>query len=336
MRLSSPHLPVRPTVGGLMRFVLLALVPGALAMVAVFGIGVLTNIALCVAAALATEAVLLKTRGRAIAHGLSDWTAVLTAVLLALALPPLAPWWIAVVGGSLAIVLGKQLYGGLGNNPFNPAMVGYIVLLISFPTEMTLWTIETASVTNTLAAQFGQLDTAAIDAISEATPLDHLRTQIGQNATVAEALSDRRDGVLAARGWEWINLLYLLGGIVLIVKKKISWRIPAAMLLGLAATALLFWMVDASRFASPVFHLFSGAAMLGAFFIATDPVSGATTPRGQLVFGLGIGVLTYVIRTWGGYPDGVAFAVVLMNLTVPLLDQLLPTTPYGHGKRPER
>lgn len=333
--LSSPHLPVQPSVGGVMRGVLLALLPGVAAMVWLLGIGVLINVALCIATCLATEALCLRLRKRPLPAFMADWTAVLTGALLGLALPPLAPWWIAVVGASSAIVLGKQLYGGLGYNPFNPAMVGYVVLLISFPTELTLWTVERADLATTLAAQFGGLGNAALDSVTAASPLDALRTGLSQNLTVDEA---RIASLFAGGGWGWVNLGFLLGGLWLIWRKLISWHIPVAMLAGLAAMATLFWLIDADRHADPLFHLLSGAAMLGAFFIATDPVSGATTPRGKLVFGAGIGVLVYLIRQWGGYPDGVAFGVLLMNMTVPLLDTHLQPRVYGQGKaaRPDR
>ncbi|WP_348673251.1 RnfABCDGE type electron transport complex subunit D [uncultured Abyssibacter sp.] len=323
--LSSPHLPVRPTVGGLMRRVLLAMIPGAAAMVICFGIGVLINLLVALAAALATEAALLRLRDRPLKPFLTDWTAVLTAALFALALPPLAPWWLTAIGAAIAIALGKQLYGGLGQNPFNPAMVGYVVVLISFPTEMTYWTQQPTGITATLQAQFGQLGAAGLDGLTGATPLDALRSGLAQERIVDEAV-----GGLAGRGgWAWINGGFLLGGLWLVFRRDISWRIPAAVLAGIGAMALLFWLIDGDRHASPWFHWTSGAAMLGAFFIATDPVSGATTPRGKLIFGAGIGVLVYLIRTWGGYPDGMAFAVLLMNLTVPLLDAHTQPRVYG-------
>lgn len=333
--LSSPHLPVQPSVGGVMRGVLLALIPGTAAIVWLLGIGVLINIAVCVAACLLTEAACLRLRDRPLTPFMRDWTAILTGALIGLALPPLAPWWIAVIGGVSGIVLGKHLYGGLGFNPFNPAMVGYVVLLISFPTELTLWTMERADVATTLAAQFGGLGASALDAVTAASPLDGLRTGLSQNLTVDEA---RIASVFASGGWGWVNLGFLLGGLWMIWRKLITWQIPVAMMAGLGIMALVFWLIDGDRHADPLFHLMSGAAMLGAFFIATDPVSGATTPRGKLVFGFGIGVLVYLIRQWGGYPDGVAFGVLLMNMTVPLLDTHLQPRVYGQGKagRPDR
>jgi electron transport complex protein RnfD len=278
---------------------------------------------------------MLKLRSRAVTHTLLDGSALVTGLLLALALPPLAPWWIPVIGSLFAIIIAKQLYGGLGYNPFNPAMVGYVVLLISFPLEMTLW--PAAGNYPDLASTFslfftGSLPNAAsIDAVTMATPLDTLRTRLGLGDTLTELRSGALFGLAGGVGWEWVNLGFLAGGLFMLKLRVIQWRIPASMLAGLALTALVFHLYDPDTYASPLFHLFSGAAMLGAFFIATDPVSASTTPRGRLWFGFGIGILTWVIRTWGGYPDGVAFAVLLMNLAAPTID--FYTRPRVYGQR---
>jgi Na+-translocating ferredoxin:NAD+ oxidoreductase subunit D len=296
-----------------------ALAPGVIAFFALFGPGVLINLALAITTAVVLEALCLRLRGRDF-RALRDLSAVLTGALLALALPPGAPWWIPVLGSGFAVLLGKQLYGGLGYNPFNPAMVGYVVLLISFPVSMTAWPAPGMA--------------WAADATSQATALDHVRTALTQGRTLSEILGDPgfEHGLL--RGWAIVSLAYLVGGLFLLQQKTIRWQIPVGMLLGLSLTALVFWSVDSDRYASPLFHLLSGATMLGAFFIATDPVSACTTPRGRLFFGLGIGVLTWLIRTWGSYPDAVAFAVLLMNLCAPTIDRYTPTRVYG--TRPRR
>ena len=169
------------------------------------------------------------------------------------------------------------------------------------------------------------------DALTMATPLDTVKTQTGLGVSI-EAIQQNTAslfGFIAGRGWEWINLLFLLGGIGLIMLRIISWRIPVAMLGTLAILASIFYLLDSQSFASPLFHLLSGAAMLGAFFIATDPVTAATTPRGQLIYGAGIGVLVYVIRSWGGYPDAIAFAVLLMNMAVPTIDYYTKPRVFG-------
>ena len=335
---SSPHLPPSNDVSRLMVQVMLALIPGALCLFWFFGWGVLINLAVATATAVAAEAAALKLRGKAVLPILSDGTAVLTGLLLGLALPPLAPWWIPFIGAAFAIVVAKQLYGGLGYNPFNPAMVGYVVLIISFPLQMTLWPPprgidgDMLSLVETLGLMFAQLPPAdaTLDAVTMATPLDNYKTQIGQNLTWSEIVSGPLFGRFAGYGWEWANLAFLAGGVWLWQQRAIHWHIPVAMLAGLFVTALLFYIADADSFASPLFHLFSGATMLGAFFIATDPVSAATTPRGRLYYGAGIGVLVYVIRTWGGYPDGVAFAVLLMNMAAPTIDYYTQPRVFGH------
>ncbi len=333
-RFSSPHLPVENNVNAMMRRVLFALLPGIACMQWLFGWGVLINIALAGASAMLAEAGMLQLRGRPVAPVLLDGSALLTGVLLALALPPLAPWWIAVIGSAFAIIFAKQLYGGLGYNPFNPAMAGYVVLLVSFPLELTLWPAagNPPDLSTTLALVFtgNPPPGTLIDAITMATPMDSLRTQIGLGRQLPE-LAGTVSGYLGGTGWEWLNACYLLGGLWLLRVKVIQWQIPAAMLAGLALTALLFHLVDPAHYATPQFHLFSGAAMLGAFFIATDPVSACTTPRGRLWYGLGIGVLTWVIRTWGGYPDGVAFAVLLMNLAAPTIDHFTRPRIFGRS-----
>jgi Na+-translocating ferredoxin:NAD+ oxidoreductase subunit D len=315
---SSPHLRVAPSVGQVMRAVLLALIPGVALFALFFGAGVLINLALCALACVLTEALVLKLRGRALS-ALGDYTALLSGALLALALPPGAPWWLPVLGGAFSIVLGKQVYGGIGYNPFNPAMVGYVILLISFPAQMTAWP----------AAAWPW----AADAVSSATPLDHVRTQLLLARTLDEIRADPGFGLLAGAGWEWVALGYLAGGLWLLRRGIIRWQIPVGVLLGLGLMSLVFWSVDSDRYASPLFHLLSGATVLGAFFIATDPVSAATTPRGRLLFGLGVGVLIHLIRTWGAYPDAVAFAVLLMNLCAPTIDRYTPTRVYGHNRK---
>lgn len=335
---SSPYLPAANDVSRLMVQVMLGLIPGALCLLWFFGWGVLFNLTIATATAAAAEAAVLILRRKAVMPVLADGSAVLTGLLLGLALPPLTPWWIPFIGAAFAIVVAKQLYGGLGYNPFNPAMVGYVVLIISFPLQMTLWSAprgvgaEMLSFVDTLSQVFAQAlpEGATLDAVTMATPLDTYKTQIGQNLTWSEIVSGPQFGRFAGYGWEWVNAAFLIGGLWLWQRRAIHWHIPLAMLAGLFLTALLFYIADADSFASPLFHLFSGATMLGAFFIATDPVSAATTPRGRLYYGAGIGILVYVIRTWGGYPDGVAFAVLLMNMAAPTIDHYTQPRVFGH------
>ncbi|HUO83275.1 MAG TPA: electron transport complex subunit RsxD [Gammaproteobacteria bacterium] len=339
---APPHYPARTSIALTMRRVLYALVPAAIAHVWYFGSGLLINMLVAAVVAVACEAAVLRLRRRPILPYLTDWSAVLAAVLLAFALPPLTPWWATAIGAMFAIVFAKHLFGGIGFNPFNPAMAGYAVLLIAFPAELNHWLpprgidsgLDPVGVGDTLWYVFtGRLPAGLdIDAVTTATPLDAVKTGIGQARTVAEVRAGAVFGDFAGRGWVWINSWFALGGIWLLYKSVIRWHIPVSMLAGLAAMAGFFWILDPGNHAAPGFHLFSGAAMIGAFFIATDPVTAATTVRGRLIYGASIGVLTYLIRAWGGYPDGVAFAVLIMNLCVPVIDHFTRPRVYGHGR----
>ena len=336
----SPYITDAPTVSTIMFKVLLALVPGIIAYVWVYGGGILVSLTLATLTALTAEAILLKIRQRPVTPYLMDMSAVVTAWLLALALPPLAPWWLVIVGTFFAIVIAKQLYGGLGYNPFNPAMVGYAVLLISFPLIMTKWPAPLLLAEHPLSFMdqlhfiFSNVLPADIkvDAITSATPLDYLKTQLMLKHEVASITQAPIFGTFGAKGGEIVTGAYLLGGLFLLQQRIISWHLPTAFLAALATISLAFYATHPAHFANPLFHLMSGASMLCAFFIITDPVSGPTTPKGKLYFAGGVGVLTYLIRVYGGYPDGVAFAVLLMNMCVPLIDALTQPRVFGHEK----
>ena len=332
---SSPYVAPGASLKRLMIHVIVALVPGTAAYAWFFGPGVLVNIALAIVFALAFEAGILALRSRPVMPQLGDFSAVVAAWLFALCLPMHAPWWLVLVGMGFAMVAGKHLYGGLGFNPFNPAMVGYVVLLISFPREMTTWYMpgtvsgETLGLADSIAYSFGTVAVEQWDALSSATPLDLTRSGLGQGISIGEIRQSPLFGAWGGTGWEWIAACWLAGGIYLLATRTIRWHIPASVLAGLTAIALIFYLVDPSTYLSPLFHLLSGAAMIGAFFIATDPVSAATTDTGRLCYGLMIGLLIYVIRVWGGYPDGVAFAVLLANMCVPLIDYYTQPRVYG-------
>jgi len=332
---SSPYVAPGNSLKRLMIQVIVALLPGTIAYAWFFGPGVIVNIGLAIIFALAFEAGVLKLRAKPILPHLTDFSAVVAAWLFALCLPMHAPWWLVAVGIGFAMIAGKHLYGGLGFNPFNPAMVGYVVLLISFPREMTTWYLpaavsgETLSLAESIAYSLGSVDIGQWDALSSATPLDQVKTGVGQNIPIDEIRQAPLFGSYGGRGWEWIALWWFVGGVYLLVTKTIRWHIPLSLLSAVLSMALIFYLVDPAVYASPLFHLLSGAVVIGAFFIATDPVSAATTDLGRIYYGLMIGCLIYVIRVWGGYPDGIAFAVLLANMCVPLIDYYTQPRVYG-------
>lgn len=334
---SSPHMPTQLTVAKVMLQVLVALIPGIVAYSWFFGPGVLIQIVLASGFALIFESLMLRMRGRSLKPFINDYSAVVTAVLFALCIPPLAPWWISCIAMLFAIVFAKHLFGGLGQNVFNPAMVGYVVVLISFPQVMTAWLPPLAIAEHSMSF----LDSVMVilggelpaqlswDAITQSTPLDTLKTGTGTGQMVSEIRQSPIFGDFGGMGWEWIANWFALGGIYLMYKRVISWQIPLSVLGSVILLSLPFWLADPDSNPFPLQHVFSGALVLAAFFIATDPVSGCASPRGRLVFGAGVGIITLVIRRWGGYPDGVAFAVLIMNMAAPLIDRYTRPRSYG-------
>lgn len=342
MRITSPHAHNRQTTGQVMQLVLLATLPGVLALTFAFGWGTLVNILLAVIFATILETCALSLRKKPIKFYLTDCTAIVTAVLLAVALPPYSSWWVILVGIFFSIIIAKQLYGGLGYNPFNPAMVGYVALLISFPVAMTSWPApvhlspDNLAIPNPIDALLIALtliERPLVDGFSMATPLDLVRQN---DALMIEDLMNEypQFGRWSGYGWEWVNLGFLAGGLFLLQRKIFTWHTPVSMLLAIGIMSALFYDGGSSASAgSPLFHLLGGATMFGAWFIATDPVSSAVSNKGRIIFGAGIGVLTFIIRKWGNYPDAVAFAVLLMNFSAPLIDHYTQTKPYGHSKK---
>jgi electron transport complex protein RnfD len=340
----SPHAHAQTSVSQVMATVMLALTPATLFGFWLYGWPAINLWVVALTVALTSEAATLKIMGRPIRGALLDGSGLLTAWLLALSLPPWAPWWLAAVGSLFAVVIGKQIFGGLGQNLFNPAMAARVMLLISFPLEMTSWI---APLPITSAAAPGFMEGLAItfaglppaDGISSATLLGHVKTELGRDIGLAQALGSFYDPASFAIGQragslgETSALLLLIGGLVLIARRIITWHIPLAMLAGVAIPALLFHLIAPERYPGLDYHLLSGALILGAFFIATDPVSSPNSVSGQLVFGLGCGLLTWIIRTWGGYPEGVAFAVMLMNAGTPVIDRYFKPRIYGRDRK---
>lgn len=327
----SPYIRKPASIQRVMLTVLLALLPGIAAYVWQIGAGILVNLAIATLAAIAGEALVLALRKRPIAIAITDGSAVVTAWLVALCFPPIVPWWLTVLAVLIAVVAVKQLYGGLGQNPFNPAMAAYCTMIVAYPSLMSQWPAAgQLDFTSQLQLILG--GTRELDAITGATALDTLRTGLrAADATVAGVRSLDAFGFAGGKGWEWIAAGYLGGGLLLLAARIITWHMPVAFLAGLAAISGLFWLLQPDQFAAPLFHLASGGAMLGAFFIVTDPVSGATTPRGKLIFAAGVACIAYLIRVFGAYPEGIAFGVLLMNLCVPLID--MKTQPPVFGQR---
>jgi len=349
----SPNIHADNHLRRMMQQVLMASLPGMFALFYFFGWGVLINLVIASSTALVTEAIILKVRNRNWQQALKDSSALVTALLLGLALPPLVPWWITVIGVFFAIAFAKQLYGGMGYNPFNPAMTGYVLLLISFPVQMTSWSPASElwqgplNLFDSLGLIFyGQTSSGVtlellingFDGYSAATPLDTMKTKLSQGLMTSEILNSSLYSGIAGVGWFWVNLGFLAGGIYLIWRGTIAWQLSAAMLLGLAVIAMIFNIYAGDAYPSALLHLFSGGTMLGAFFIVTDPVTAATTVKGRWIFGIGVGVITWIIRTWGGYPDAIAFAILLMNMAAPTIDHYTKPEVYGHApeKAPEK
>lgn len=339
-RREAPYLRPVASVRSIMLQVLAALVPAALAHVWYFGPGFIANFIIASGFCVAGEAAMMHFRGRDPWIALSDFSALVTAALLAFALPSLTPWWVTATGALFGVVVAKHLYGGLGFNIFNPAMAGYVVILVAFPMHLNLWVAprmgdidyQALTLFETLRYTLtgGLPDLLPFDALTRATPLDAMKSGLNNARTAAEIRTLPIMGDFGGRGWEWIGNFVAFGGFWLLVKKIIRWQIPVGVGLGLLGPAMIMYLIGPDSNPSPGFHLFAGSTILCAFFIATDPVSAATSPKGRFLYGLGIGVLIYAIRTWGAYADGVAFAVLIMNMAVPAIDYLTQPHIVGH------
>lgn len=341
-RVEAPFLNPLVSVQSIMLQVLAALVPAAIAHVWYFGPGFIFNLLVASIFAIATETIILDMRSRKPETGLKDFSALVTAALLAFCLPSLTPWWVTATGTVFAVGVAKHLYGGLGFNIFNPAMAGYVVILVAFPMHLNLWVAprmgdldyQQLTILQTLGFTLtGNLpEGITFDALSRPTPLDVMKSGLNNAMTVPEIRAIPIMGDFGGRGWEWIGNFLAIGGFWLLIRKIIRWQIPVGIGIGLLGPATIMYMIDPGANASPGFHLFAGATILCAFFIATDPVSAATSPRGRFIYGFGIGFLIFCIRKWGSYADGVAFAVLIMNMAVPAIDYLTRPHIVGHPK----
>lgn len=319
---SSPHIHSEEDIPWIMRRVIYALIPGALVGLYFFGLPAAKVIAISVVSCMVIEAITQEFMGRAVT--ISDGSAALTGLLLAMNLPAGSPWWLVVLGSLIAIVLGKQVYGGLGNNPFNPALVARVFLLISFPVQMTTWPKPRAFLLNTA------------DTVTGATPLGALKTAIFEHGSIDIVgklnLMDPFFGNIGGSLGEISALALIIGGVYLIARRIITWHIPVFFIGTVALMTGIFWVINPNLYANPAFHMLSGGLMLGAIFMATDMVTSPITNKGKIIFAIGCGVITVVIRLWGGYPEGVSFAILIMNAFVPLINKMARPEKFGAGK----
>jgi len=318
----SPHQQSPETTRKLMYGVVIALAPALAASIWFFGLGAiivtLTSVLSCVAVEYLTQKYILKTKS-----SVTDGSAVVTGLLLAFNVPSNLPVHIIVIGAIVSIGVAKMTFGGLGSNPFNPALVGRVFLLISFPVQMTSWPVPSG------------FQTGYLDAVTGATPLGIMSEGIRNGETVAALMEKVPSHMQLFYGYmggslgEIAALALIIGGIYMIWRKIITWHIPVSVLLTVAVFTGILWLADPSKFADPAFHLLTGGIMIGAIFMATDYVTSPMTHKGMIIYGIGIGVITVLIRTWGAYPEGVSFAILIMNAFVPLLNMYIKPARFG-------
>lgn len=323
---AGPHTDQGNNSATLMYLVILALTPASLFGIYQFGLSAALVLLVSCVTAIIVEQFMLYLRGESLIHA-KDGSALLTGWILAMSLPPATPWWVVALGASFAITLGKQAYGGLGNNLFNPAMLARVFLLICFPVEMTDWAMTATPeiVGGKLQASDAWISvSSAVDGITAATPLSG-HVNAGETLTIAQLFTGEHAG-----SWgETSALLLLLGGLFLIWKKVITWVLPTAVIIGVFIPAFCLHLYNPELYLSSSVHVLSGATLFTAFFIATDMVTSPVSTKGQWVFGLGCGLLICLIRSFGSYPEGAAFSVLIMNATTPLIDHYLRPVIFG-------
>jgi len=342
----GPHAHSGASIGRTMGLVMLALVPITLFGLYQFGWPAVFLLLVTLAASVAAEALSLKMAGKPIKLFVFDGSAILTGWLIVLSLPPWAPWWIGVLGAFIAIMLAKHAFGGLGQNVFNPAMIARTVLLISFPVEMTrflapkpFFSGDTPGFYEGLSISFS--GHPAFDSISSASLLGTVKTQLGQGVALSDILSsdfnlwDMAFGIVPGSLGETSVVLVLLGGLFLLITRVITWHVPVAMIATMVLLAGLSNLIDPGVYPGPQVHLVSGTFLFAAFFFATDYVTAPSTGLGKLLFGAGIAALTFIIRIWGAYPEGVGFSILLMNAAVPLMDTYIKPRIYGRTRSGE-
>ncbi|MFE8049783.1 RnfABCDGE type electron transport complex subunit D [Brenneria goodwinii] len=322
--LTSPHVHQGLSTQNLMYKVNLALMPAVLLGIIQFGAPALMLMVASIVTALLCEAICLRINPVSLGH-VFDGSALLTALLFTLSLPPHAPLWLGALGSAIAILLGKHIYGGLGQNLFNPAMLARVVLLISFPVQMTHWVVP---------SEFwnGMVYSLSTDGTTSATLLGAFREHAQAPFSLENALIGTHNGSFG----ETSTLLLALGGLWLLQQRVFSWHAPVAMLVGCLLPGTLQWLIVPETILPPLAQLTTGGLMLGAVFIITDPVTGPGSPRGRLYYGALAGLLVWVIRSFGNYPEGVAFAVLLVNAITPLIDSWTRPRAYGYRTQKEK
>ena len=321
----SPHLHAKNSVQKIMYLVIIALIPALALSFYLFGIGAIIVTSVSVISAIIFEWLITKYLLKK-KPTVWDGSAALTGLLLAFNVPSNLPIWIIIIGVIVAIGIGKMSFGGLGQNPFNPAILGRVFLLISFPVQMTSWPKP---------HQFGKY----LDAISGETALGTLKEGVRNGDAISQIMDkvpsymDMFYGFMGGSFGEISAGLLILGGLFLLIKKVISWHIPVSIILTVAIFTGIFWQIDPTKYADPLFHLLTGGIILGAFFMATDYVSSPMSNWGKIIFGIGIGALTIIIRLWGAYPEGVSFAILIMNAFVPLIDRAFKPKLFGKKRK---
>lgn len=319
----SPHIHSADSTRKIMLRVVYAMIPAMLWSVFVFGFDAARVTLIAIAACLAFEFLIQKYLLK-VKPAITDGSALVTGILLAFNVPANLPWWIIIIGAFAAIGFGKMSFGGLGSNIFNPALVGRVFLLISFPVQMTSWPVTQQS---------------GVDAVTGATPLGIIKEALNNGIAVSEIASklpvpkDLLLGNIGGSLGEISALLLILGGIYMLITKVITWHIPVAVIGSAALLSGIFWMVNPELYINPVYHILSGGMMLGAIYMATDMVSSPMTPKSQIIYGVGIGVLTILIRLFGAYPEGISFAILIMNALVPLLNRYIKPRRFGEVKK---
>ena len=321
----SPHIYTSSSVKSIMYGVIIALMPALLVSLYYFGLGALAVVLISVLSCLIFEWLISKYLLK-IAPSLTDGSAIITGLLLAFNVPSNLPWWIIVIGSLVSIGIGKMTFGGIGNNPFNPALVGRVFLLISFPVQMTSWPKPMIS------------RLAYTDAITGATPLGALKEGIKNGESMSDVIHNLPSnlemflGNMGGSLGEISAIAIIIGGVYMLLRKIITWHIPVSMLVSIFLFSGILYLVNPDVFVNPVFHLVTGGVMLGAVFMATDMVTSPMTKIGMLIFGAGIGIITVIIRDFGAYPEGVSFAILIMNAVVPLLNKIKPKR-FGEVKK---